>query len=463
MPARPQSTQVATEAGPAAALAGLIQQRTGPQTPQTSQEPRQLTPDASDEEPAPSLPRRPQSQTISPPPMPQMSPRADPPPGIMGSPSTNRQASYDDATPTSPSGYHLYNIHEMVSHMGRNKKMPMTLGINTQVGTIMIAPERAKDGPQQEWTAERLTHYSIEGKHVFMELVRPSKSIDFHAGAKDTAAEIVSALGDLAGAARAGQQGLSEIVAAGSGGPSQKKGKMLYEFMAQGDDEVTVAVDDEVIVLDDLQSEEWWMVRRLKNGKEGVVPSSYVEITGFITPAPSIPAIASAPVASPAPVTGKSASTKSMVEQNRREEEALTKKAVRFGSGEAPEVGPGIPLPDRKSSRSTATSNDQRASLQADKRSSRRSRSVSETKSSKSCCTLSLSPLTKHLPRTEHVSGPDLDRQECQLQGRGGIPWSQGQQNPPAQDKWRQDCGTSVQNVCRRPRVCGARDWSVAR
>jgi len=173
----------------------------------------------------------------------------------------------------------MYNINEMVSVMGKKKKMPTTLGVNLKTGIILIAPEHAQDGPTQEWTADKMTHYSREGKHVFMELVKPSKSIDFHAGAKDTAEEIVSALGELSGAIRA--EGLREVIAAGSG-QLQKKGLVLYDFMAQGDDEVTVAVGDDVVVIDDTKSEEWWLVRRVKNGKEGVVPSSYVEITESI-------------------------------------------------------------------------------------------------------------------------------------------------------------------------------------
>ena len=229
----------------------------------------------------------------------------------------------------------------MISALGKKKKMPTTLGINLASGKIMIAPEKSRDGPQQEWTAEKLTHYSIEGKHVFMELVRPSKSIDFHAGAKDTAHEIVAALGELAGASRA--EGLREVIAAGSGqGKGQRKGQMLYEFLAQGDDEVTVAVGDEVIVLDDTKSEEWWMVRRLKNGKEGVVPSSYVEITGVV----------SQPLSS---ISGLNAG-RSTVEQNRLEEERLAKEAVKASKKKessdtkGSEVGPGVKLPKRGSS-----------------------------------------------------------------------------------------------------------------
>ena len=215
----------------------------------------------------------------------------------------------------------------------------MTLGINVPKGMIMIAPEKSRDGPQKEWTAEKLTHYSIEGKHVFMELVRPSKSVDFHAGAKDTAQEIVSALGELAVAVRA--EGLREVLTAGSGSNSgQKTGHMLYEFMAQGEDEVTVAVGDEVIILDDTKSDEWWMVRRLRNGKEGVVPSSYVEVTGTTG------------VTSP---TSIGHSGRSVVQQNRREEERLAREAARpqrkrDSELRGPEVGPGLKLPERHSS-----------------------------------------------------------------------------------------------------------------
>jgi hypothetical protein len=225
----------------------------------------------------------------------------------------------------------MYNVNEMVSVMGKRKKMPTTLGINLRTGMILIAPERAEDGPTQEWSADRMTHYSREGKHVFVELVRPSKSVDFHAGAKDTAEEIVAALGEMAGAVRA--EGLREVIMAGTN-QSVNKGVVLYDFMAQGDDEVTVAAGDEVIIVDDSKSEEWWQVRRLKSGKEGVVPSSYIEVTGSISPPPGGSGIDG---------------IKAAVEQNRAEEIRLTKEALR-ASKESSNVGPGMSLPTRGSS-----------------------------------------------------------------------------------------------------------------
>jgi actin cytoskeleton-regulatory complex protein SLA1 len=376
--------------GPAATLAGILHKQQSTHSPTASRSisssgqlpPRpQYTPDASDgeeEAPPPALPQRPQSQTFSPPPQYASLREEEDAPGVQPSPPYNR-ATYRDGDDDSARGYsggfHLYNINEMVSAMGKRKKMPTTLGINVATGTVMISPEKSRDGPQQEWTAEKLTHYSIEGKHVFVELVRPSKSIHFHAGAKDTAQEIVSMLSEIAGAMRA--EGLREVIAAGSGGGAQKKGQILYDFLAQGDDEVTVGVGDDVIVLDDKESQEWWKVRRLKNGKEGVVPSSYIEITGVVTAAPSSSAGINA--------------GRSTVEQNRLEEERLAKEATRSsrkrGGSDArgAEVGPGLTLPERGSSL-VARDDGNKKSSQRSKRDSKDGKSSPSKSSEYSTC-----------------------------------------------------------------------------
>lgn len=336
----------------------------------------QYTPEDSDEEqstlPTPSLPQRPPSQQLSPPLTQHALANKPESPGIAASPPYNRvvSQSHDGARNTS-GGFHLYNINEMVSALGKKKKMPTTLGLNLATGNIMIAPEKSRDGPQQEWTAEKLTHYSMEGKHVFMELVRPSKSIDFHAGAKDTAQEIVSGLSEIAGAARA--EGLREVLAASAGsGGGQKKGRVLYDFMAQGDDEVTIAVDDEVIIIDDKKSDEWWMVRRLKNGKEGVVPSSYIEDLGM-----------TAPLTDPALMAARST-----VEQNRFDEERLAKEATkstksRGGDGRSSEVGPGVKLPERGSSLAGPNDGNQEPPQRSKREIKSHGRTSSSSKSSK--------------------------------------------------------------------------------
>ena len=349
---------------PAAALAGIIQKKSQEAAPRSTISPPpnvtappkqqrrvQFTPEESDEEaPPPRLPTRPESEVYSPPPTQYAHTRSPSPPVRSPPPRSVTFDQYDPpsrdeqpATPVSGSGYHLYNIYEYITQPGKNKKMPITLGVNIPKGMIMIAPEKSRDGPQQEWSAEKMEYYSQEGKHIFMELKQPSKSVDFHCGAKDTASEIMLALGELAGAAKSA--GLREVLAAGSGSSNvQKKGVMLFDFMAQGDDEVTVGLGDEILVLDDSASDEWWKVRRLKNGKEGVVPANYVEITE------------TAPIHAPAAAIARSGTNagRSIVEQNRREEEELARQASRKKRPESEarndQVGPGLHLPSRNSS-----------------------------------------------------------------------------------------------------------------
>jgi hypothetical protein len=252
--------------------------------------------------------------------------------------------------------------------------MPITLGVNIAKGMIMIAPEKSRDGPQQEWGAGKMEYYSQEGKHIFMELKQPSKSVDFHCGAKDTASEIMMALGELAGAAKGA--GLREVLAAGSGNSNiQKKGVMLFDFMAQGDDEVTVGLGDEILLLDDSASDEWWKVRRLKNGKEGVVPANYVEITETVPISNSAASIAR---------SGTNAG-RSTVDQNRREEEELARQASRRKSeARNDQVGPGLHLPSRNSSLMQTNVDHRRDSQKSSKResSSKDSNSKSSSKPS---------------------------------------------------------------------------------
>lgn len=50
----------------------------------------------------------------------------------------------------------------------------------------------------------------------------------------------------------------------------------LYDFEAQGDDELTVTENEELILVE-RETDDWWKVRNV-SGREGVVPASYVEV-----------------------------------------------------------------------------------------------------------------------------------------------------------------------------------------
>ncbi|CAI4213668.1 unnamed protein product [Parascedosporium putredinis] len=91
---------------------------------------------------------------------------------------------------------------------------------------------------------------------------RPSKS-----------EEIVAALGELAAAVRADDLPVALLSPTGN---SRKSGQVLYDFVAQGDDEVTVDAGDDVIILDDTKSDEWWQDGKINlhkvNGVKIAVP-----------------------------------------------------------------------------------------------------------------------------------------------------------------------------------------------
>lgn len=59
---------------------------------------------------------------------------------------------------------------------------------------------------------------------------------------------------------------------------------VLYDFAADGDDELTVAEGEDLVVLE-RDSDDWWKVRNPK-GEEGVVPASYVEVRLSVHPIP---------------------------------------------------------------------------------------------------------------------------------------------------------------------------------
>lgn len=130
------------------------------------------------------------------------------------------------------------------------------------------------ESESQQWPIDDLINYNSEKKHVFLELRHPTLSLDLHAGSKETAEEITSVLGDLAGALKA--VGLREVIAAAKSA-GQKMGKVLYDFQAQQDDEVSAKEGENIFVIDSERSREWWLIRNAQ-GREGMIPASYIEV-----------------------------------------------------------------------------------------------------------------------------------------------------------------------------------------
>ena len=164
----------------------------------------------------------------------------------------------------------------------------------------------------QKWQTANLISAQVDkSKHVLVEIGGPNPaSLHFNAGSKDTAEAIVKKLETSKQLSAPPPEGLQEPItppdrprsagktvhfnAAPAIIPDQGESEeewaeadydpnaavVLYDFTADGEDELTVAEGEDLIVLE-RDSDDWWKVRNSK-GREGVVPASYVEVRSSV-------------------------------------------------------------------------------------------------------------------------------------------------------------------------------------
>ncbi|KAI0040940.1 hypothetical protein FA95DRAFT_1549271 [Auriscalpium vulgare] len=215
----------------------------------------------------------------------------------------------------------------------KGKKKKGTLGIGN--GAVFFASESDKT-PVQKWPTGEITSAKIDkGKHVLIEVGGASPtSLHYNAGAKDTAEAILTKLESSRGIAQGADEAGAEEPAQQqpvralppplrddrslSSSPSKKgvhfsenspaiipprspsingdseepaqeieepepegegeEAHALYDFEAQGEDELNVTESEKLWILE-RDGDEWWKCRNSK-GEEGVVPASYLEPTG---------------------------------------------------------------------------------------------------------------------------------------------------------------------------------------
>ncbi|KAH9894467.1 hypothetical protein C8Q73DRAFT_695666 [Cubamyces lactineus] len=219
----------------------------------------------------------------------------------------------------------------------KGKKKKGTLGIGN--GAMFFASESDKN-PVRKWQTSDIHSVKLEkSKHVHIEVGGPEPAnLHFHAGGKETAEAIMAKLESsraLAGEAnghapaaasppRASPPAAEPIERPRSSAqksvhfapdepeeipPSQtyeeeeaeeeeevhahqapydegETAVVLYDFNADGEDELTVHEGETLVVLEK-DSEEWWKCRNA-SGVEGVVPASYVELVGGGAPASNV-------------------------------------------------------------------------------------------------------------------------------------------------------------------------------
>lgn len=131
----------------------------------------------------------------------------------------------------------------------------------------------------EEWPIRNLTNYNNEKKHIFLDFKSPSYSFELYVANRDSANAIISILGDMKGLQS--ESALKEVKKAHNTGvrqASMKSGRILYDFIGQGGDELTVLEGDKVSIVNDRKSKDWWLVESA-SGDRGVVPANYVKLT----------------------------------------------------------------------------------------------------------------------------------------------------------------------------------------
>ena len=236
---------------------------------------QELNLESEDEEAPPPMPSRPPTET-------------SPTKSIVRTPTNNDLENEED---TGESQGHKFDgefFTWYIDEVDGRKKRPVVLSIGQ--GLIIMKPNtsnpkklklKSASSLDNQWRVKDLSSFSNEKKHLFLELNSPSASVELHTGSKDVAEAIVSILADLKGAESA--KGLREVARAAkaeTGSKNRKVGLLMFDFQAQGEDELMCREGDEVYIINESKSKDWWMCENVDTGKQGVVPSSYIEITG---------------------------------------------------------------------------------------------------------------------------------------------------------------------------------------
>lgn len=125
--------------------------------------------------------------------------------------------------------------------------------------------------------------YDNEKKHIFFEFTNPYLNLEIHTGSTDVANEIMAVLGEVKGAYHA--SGLREVEAASkapakskkasSKSSNRKQGKVVYDFIGESGDELTITAGQIVNILDDKNLRTGGCVSYQRQGKRGLfLPSS---------------------------------------------------------------------------------------------------------------------------------------------------------------------------------------------
>lgn len=171
-----------------------------------------------------------------------------------------------------------WNVQEIID---RSKKVKAKLTLGNTV--ISFISENSPKGQPEEWPLSNLVSFDLEKKHLFLDLVSPSASLELHTGTSSNGREIYARLSEMKGAYSS--KSLDQIKSASVVSAERKRelkdkkmANVLIDFIAESPDELSIKTGDKVYILNDTNSKDWALVELVDYpGKQGVVPSQFIE------------------------------------------------------------------------------------------------------------------------------------------------------------------------------------------
>ncbi|KAI9277376.1 hypothetical protein BY458DRAFT_504776 [Sporodiniella umbellata] len=185
-------------------------------------------------------------------------------------------------------------VHEYDPVKKKKKKGKGNLLIGN--GMLCYGSETDKASPVQQYPILEVKKYLFDSKNLHIE-INDSIVLDFQASSKSEAKAILVKISDSIRLAQAlathlnsaepisPEKQVAAPAAAFAPQPSvtteetkciPKWGVSVYDFNAEGGDELSVAENEQVYVLDYETDDGWWRVQKI-DGEVGLVPSSYIE------------------------------------------------------------------------------------------------------------------------------------------------------------------------------------------
>ncbi|CAM0140066.1 cytoskeletal protein binding protein [Umbelopsis sp. WA50703] len=201
-------------------------------------------------------------------------------------------------------------VHEYDVDKKKKKKSKGNLLVGN--GMLCYGSETDKASPVRQYPAKDIVDYSQDSKIVHIEITgTKSATLDFQASSKSEAKAIIAKIRSSKQASTAFESATAAAAkplptSLPQQAPAQKEAYedayeqqpqeeepqyeeqpeeppceprwaiVLYSFEAQGEDEISVNEEDQVLITDYVTSDEWWKIE-YEDGRAGVIPASYVQ------------------------------------------------------------------------------------------------------------------------------------------------------------------------------------------